>query len=250
MTSASSPLKSTAATSSGASERQVSIRACFRSTPPKKSGNQLLDEQNKTIFGDLDDILSHCSDHPEDTAVLRRKARELHADRLKRAAENDGISESFTTFGTVAQLDSVVVSAWIVNNSDLNIEDLQLIKKEDNQGIHQLYSHAVQVGLAVRLPDDLRVVEVFNTWSTERARLVGSKLVDFKATGGMGRNGALDSCPWYGTKTMCSKRWFTKAVEQNQTSPKAHTSPRSSSSVLSGVKWRQMLRLAHFQPLK
>ena len=189
--SAESPSKDAVASSSASAPKRVPLRACFKSTAPKKSGNGLMDEQNKAVFADLNDIIDHCCEHPEDMSVLRRKARDLQSDRVKRAVNNDGVSEFFENFGTVSQLDPVVISAWIVLNSDLGVEDLQKIKKEDSQGLHQLYSHATQLSLSLKLPEDLKNIEIFNAFSTERAAEVGKKIEFFKRDGGMSSTGAL-----------------------------------------------------------
>jgi len=168
----------------------VSLRSSFKLSVPRRSGNTLVDEQNRAVFADLEDIIDHCCQNPEDTSILRRKCKELHSDRIKRA--DDGISELFVHFGTVSQLDSVHISAWLLKNSDVTVDDLQHIKKQDGQGLHQLYSHATQLSLSVKLPDDLRNVEVFNLFSTARAAIVGDKIKHFKRDGGVSPSGALD----------------------------------------------------------
>ena len=168
----------------------VALRSSFKLTTPRKSGNTIADEQNRAVYADLEDLIDHCCEHPEDTSILRRKCKELQSDRIKRA--DDGISELFVHFGTVSQLDSVVILAWLLKHSDLTVDDLQRIKKQDGQGLHQLYSHATQLSLSLKLPDDLRNVEVFNLFSAARAAIMGEKLKHFKRGGGVSASGTLD----------------------------------------------------------
>ena len=159
--------------------------------PKRKSTDEETNQLNETNFVLVTDILQHCDKFPGDVIHISTHCMKLKSKQTKLAQQAETLSTAFANFGTLKSLDEDFLMAWILDNSDLVVDDLLAARKQDKDAAYLIVSNGTQVPLGFRLPSELNSKEIMNTFLTQRHQQTGKRIADFKADDCLSSDGKL-----------------------------------------------------------
>lgn len=117
----------------------------------------------------------------------------LRSEKAKIAARTSvaPASELFGDQSSLSSLDEDFKIALITSWSDLQVEDVVKVLKADPSGVNDMVQYATQLPMRVKLPMEFLVRTLLQEFLSARRVSCGNRLTDFKARGGVQRDGSL-----------------------------------------------------------
>lgn len=168
-----------------------SVQEWFKAVGPKRTNNEMVDAQNRSLYAMISDMHDQFTQFPEDVPLVASEAKRIRLMRAKNES-NSGITEVFTSFGKVRQLDEDILIQWVLAHSDLTTDDIMHMKAFDPESPHHLYCHATGLSMLFSLPEDMKIVAVFREWSTNRSEKLKNPLKAFKESGAILPSGQIN----------------------------------------------------------
>jgi hypothetical protein len=160
--------------------------------PKRKVACDEENDKNQHNYRLLSDVLKHCDNFPEDVGNIHNNAMKLKKKREDQEKANLMLSTQFQNFSTLKSLDEDFVMAWVLDHSDLTVEDILSARQQDKDCAYLLASCATQLPLHFKLPGELNSKQIMASFMTSRNRVCGLRLQNFKRRGGLQASGKLN----------------------------------------------------------
>ena len=165
------------------SPRSDSSRSSWASCllPKKRSYDEMEADKQAAEYDLLMGIMQHVDSYPGDLSLMHSHRLRLQQRHAESKVSHGRFGSTFQHFGTMSQLDEEALAKWVLNHSNLTLEDMTSAKADDKQVVYNLFSVATQIPLTWQTAQVLRNIKIFLDFAEWRNEVCGKRLKDIKA---------------------------------------------------------------------